>query len=569
MTKLFLRCALGLLIVAVCSVSADALVPNEVLVVANTNSIESVELGKYYAQQRGIPDQNIALIQTTSYHTIKRKDYDSQIRAPLRQILLDRNLATKIRCLVVMWGVPIQVLEPPASAPRSGPATTQTAFEPIYRTAATKAHYRLAVDYKLLGSVCNVFPEPQTEMFKPLGKLFKSPIQAPNPPLMEYKALLKDIYVLLGDKQIRLLRIRDHRKQRIASRQLMGLHLDIGGLNGLINFVETAKPPDAPAADYLKKLLKEAERQLNLLRQKQPSKQNIKAQLILMDTIAGASLVFSYARDKSGGELETMRERKPAAKNIINAADASVDSELALLWLPKDYKLTGPLTNPLHWQMAAKLKGQAPPVLMTARIDGPTANDAKRIISSSISTEKLGLRGKFYIDAGGKYPPYDEHLRKLYKFVTTHTKIETIFDEQKAVFRPNSCPDASLYVGWYSLKKYVPAFTWTNGAVGWHVSSWEAQQLRDPAAQTWCPKMIQNGVAATLGAVTEPTLNAFPNPEEFFPLLLTGKYTLAECYWRTIRAVSWKMMLIGDPLYKPFAVNPQVSVDVLPKGLAP
>jgi uncharacterized protein (TIGR03790 family) len=136
------------------------------------------------------------------------------------------------------------------------------------------------------------------------------------------------------------------------------------------------------------------------------------------------------------------------------------------------------------------------------------------------------------------------------------------------LFPAGSCPDAALYVGWYSLQKYVPAFRWVRGSVGWHVASFEAQHLRDPASQEWCVKMIQNGVAATVGAVEEPTLGAFPLPQDFFPLLLTGRYTLAECYWRTVPQASWRLTLIADPLYNPFAKNPQLPLSALPPMLA-
>jgi hypothetical protein len=80
--------------------------------------------------------------------------------------------------------------------------------------------------------------------------------------------------------------------------------------------------------------------------------------------------------------------------------------------------------------------------------------------------------------------------------------------------------------------------------------------------------MIQNGVAATCGAVNEPYVGAFPPPEEFFALLLTGHYTLAECYWRTVPAASWRLTLIADPLYNPFKLHPCLSIYDLPKELA-
>jgi hypothetical protein len=80
--------------------------------------------------------------------------------------------------------------------------------------------------------------------------------------------------------------------------------------------------------------------------------------------------------------------------------------------------------------------------------------------------------------------------------------------------------------------------------------------------------MLQRGVAATLGPVAEPYLAAFPRPAEFFGFLLTGRWTLVECYYRTLAFNSWMMTLLGDPLYNPFRDHPQLSPeDVQPSPL--
>ena len=54
------------------------------------------------------------------------------------------------------------------------------------------------------------------------------------------------------------------------------------------------------------------------------------------------------------------------------------------------------------------------------------------------------------------------------------------------------------------------------------------------------------------GPVSEPYLEAFPVPEVFFGLLVEGRLTLAECYALSVPYLSWQMVLIGDPLYRPF-----------------
>jgi len=254
---------------------------------------------------------------------------------------------------------------------------------------------------------------------------------------------------------------------------------------------------------------------------------------------------------------------QPAPRNDTLAA---VDSELACLWWD-EYKLPGMIPNPLNWRMTAAMRDkQTPLTLMVSRIDGPCRSDARRIIKASIATEAKSLRGTFYIDAGGlpRARAYDEHLAGLSAFVRAKTKLKVVFDDKQSTFGLNSCPNAALYVGWYSLGRYVDSFMWARGAVGWHISSFEAADLRNAASTKWCTKMIQNGVAATIGAVDEPYLAAFPQPEEFFARLLSGKLTVAECYWQTVPAVSWRMILIADPLYNPFAANPQLDSVTVP-----
>jgi uncharacterized protein (TIGR03790 family) len=67
--------------------------------------------------------------------------------------------------------------------------------------------------------------------------------------------------------------------------------------------------------------------------------------------------------------------------------------------------------------------------------------------------------------------------------------------------------------------------------------------------------MLEEGVAATLGPVGEPYVQAFPVPEAFFAFLLGGDYTLAEAYFLANPYWSWKMVLIGDPLYRPYGMG--------------
>ncbi len=234
--------------------------------------------------------------------------------------------------------------------------------------------------------------------------------------------------------------------------------------------------------------------------------------------------------------------------------NASVDSELSLV-LFDEYELYRWRPNKLKFKLGFwDFKS-----LMVCRLDGPGLQIAKGLIDKSISAEKNGLKGKAYIDSRGiKYDKnpgsfgyFDESLRDLAEIIDIKGQIPLVEERTAVLFGPGQCPSTALYCGWYSLKTYVDAFEFNDGAIGYHIASWEATDLRDPNSIQWCPAMLVDGVTATLGAVAEPYLNAFPKPKEFFAELFEG-FCLVEAYYRTKPFNSWQLILIGDPLYRPF-----------------
>ena len=254
---------------------------------------------------------------------------------------------------------------------------------------------------------------------------------------------------------------------------------------------------------------------------------------------------------------------------------AAVDSELMLLWAPP-YPLNRWAINPLYFQQSDALRRGRPPVLMTSRLDGPTPAIAKRLVDDAVAVEAVGLKGKVYMDARGikfdkatgknatGYDGYDESFRETAALLKAGG-MDVTLDDKGPVFASGTCPDAALYAGWYSHAKYVNSCTFVKGAVAWHLASSEATTLRDDQSKVWCPNLLKAGVAATIGPVGEPYTIGFPKPAEFFGFLATGKYTLVECYAKSQLFASWMGVLVGDPLYNPFAKNPIVDEkDVVP-----
>ena len=46
--------------------------------------------------------------------------------------------------------------------------------------------------------------------------------------------------------------------------------------------------------------------------------------------------------------------------------------------------------------------------------------------------------------------------------------------------------------------------------MGYHIASYECETLKKEGSTVWCKRMLEEGVAATLGPVAEPYVQAFP-----------------------------------------------------------
>jgi uncharacterized protein (TIGR03790 family) len=277
--------------------------------------------------------------------------------------------------------------------------------------------------------------------------------------------------------------------------------------------------------------------------------------------------IKNQERQRKDEELKSLRKEEAKLKKEIDQLNkvfqgASVDSELALV-REDHYSLDGWLPNKYFLGYRGKeIKNMPGKAMLVSRLDGPSEKIVRRIIDDSLQAEKEGLHGNGYFDARwpdpdakevkGTYAFYDGAIHKAAHLVEKSKRMPVVVDSRQELFQPGECPDAALYCGWYSLAHYVDAFTWVRGAVGFHIASQECQTLRGKGSQVWCKMMLEKGVAATIGPVSEPYVQAFPVPDIFFGLLIGGRLSLAECYALSNPFWSWQMVLVGDPLYRPF-----------------
>ena len=413
---LTVACLAGMQVVFPATRGWAVLKPTEVLVVANRKAPDSENLARYYMRKRGVPEENLLLLEVSTQERCTRKEFDSALAAPVRSHLQRRPGARSIRCLVLMYGLPLKV---------SG-----------------------------------------------------------TPPSQAERAMLRDLNQALEKIMLRL-------------------HADL-------------------------------EERSRLEKRKIEIQVELKKQKLMLDR--GASVDSELALVKSG------------------------HFELSM-WLENPYYL--PEQKKIKEGLALKKKD----VLMVSRLDGPDPDTVKRVIDESLEVEKRGLTGKAYFDA--RWPRAQDNELTGYKIydVSIHLAAQALGDQwimpvvleqTEQLFQEGECPQAALYCGWYRLGHYLDAFEWQPGAVGYHIASKECSTLKGNS-HVWCKRMLEDGIAATLGPVDEPYVQAFPLPEVFFKTLLDGYWSLAECYLLSIPSWSWKMVLVGDPLYRPFKKQQQKS----------
>jgi uncharacterized protein (TIGR03790 family) len=264
---------------------------------------------------------------------------------------------------------------------------------------------------------------------------------------------------------------------------------------------------------------------------------NLKHELagIKEGTFQGDAAVLEGKIKNLEGEIPKVAERA-----------ASVDSELTLLG--REHPLEGHVDSPFLSE-----SGWPEGCYWVARLDATSPADVRAMIDGALEAEEKGLKGIAYFDARGltgtdDYSVADDTIRAA-AAMTRERGIPVVLDNKPELFGEGKCPDACLYWGWYSLAKYVDSFKFVPGAVAVHIASGECNSLREGAY--WCRNLIANGAAVTMGPTNEPYLEAFPPADEFLGKLYAGE-CVGRAYFETQRWLSWRMVLLGDPLYRPF-----------------
>ena len=265
-------------------------------------------------------------------------------------------------------------------------------------------------------------------------------------------------------------------------------------------------------------------------------------------------------------------EPRLALRPEFRTNQGAVDSELTML-AHSTYNINGWVPNPLFRVERPPLL-ENEPVVKVARLDGPTYDDARRLVDHALEAERTGLLGRYYVDVRGPHPDGERWLE-----LTAGRLAELGFDGD--VNRAGGTRSAGarfdapvLYFGWHTGDLSGPmaldGFRFPPGAIALHIHSFSARTLRSATAG-WCGPLVARGVTATFGNVFEPYLQLTLQPQLLVRALSAGR-TLGDAAYYALPALSWQTVIIGDPLYRPFAVTLDAQLarlSTLPPPLAP
>ncbi|MEM0968658.1 MAG: TIGR03790 family protein, partial [Verrucomicrobiota bacterium] len=184
----------------------------------------------------------------------------------------------------------------------------------------------------------------------------------------------------------------------------------------------------------------------------------------------------------------------------------------------------------------------------------PDPARCREMIDHAIAVEQEGLWGQAYLDLTGEEEEVPEtwitragdKLRSVGIPVTL---------ERYSTPIPGGYPmrDPVFYFGWREPEANGPfldkQFQFQKGAIAAHVTQDSASSLRDE--DSWAGCLLSRGATVVMGNVSDPFLPLSHQLDLFVDRLIQG-FTVAESAAIASQSLSWKGVVIGDPLYQPF-----------------
>ena len=269
----------------------------------------------------------------------------------------------------------------------------------------------------------------------------------------------------------------------------------------------------------------------------------------------------------------------------LKGTSASVDSELTLLYRRMTGQVVatgGHIENPYFLGPreiadARRFSHREHDIYLVTRLDGFTVEDALALVDRAAQPNGDGTIVLDQRAALSGTRTGDEWLERAAQRLTHAGHAYRVVLETTAKAARDVVKDAGLVLGYYGWGGADPenrvrrvGMEFTAGSIAANLTSFDARTFREPP-EAWRPSastdkadwweassdtligdLIREGVTGVSGQVGEAYVLGAVRPEILFPAYLAG-YNLAEAYYMATAALSWQLVVVGDPLAAPFA----------------
>ena len=263
-----------------------------------------------------------------------------------------------------------------------------------------------------------------------------------------------------------------------------------------------------------------------------------------------------------------------------DGTQASVDSELTLLYralVQGPLRPAGRVANPyFRGEPLAPFLRAAYDIYLVTRLDGYSLEDVLGLTERASTPTRRGKviletrRTFFWSRFWDRSATGDAWLREASERLKD-SGLEVMFTAGHRIAHGEK--DVIGYTGWGSNdpenRARTPGFQWLPGAIafwfvstsartfdrpppGWTIGSWnDPKSFYAGSPQSLIGDLIAEGVTGTFGFVYEPSVTRTVLPQILFPAYRAG-FTLAESFYAAMPYLSWRAVVIGDPLVAPF-----------------
>jgi uncharacterized protein (TIGR03790 family) len=192
-------------------------------------------------------------------------------------------------------------------------------------------------------------------------------------------------------------------------------------------------------------------------------------------------------------------------------------------------------------------------MLLVTRLDGPTVEDAKRLVDSSLAAQPVC--GPFYLRDSFAMGMADAGVILQNRGFLTEW-VRGFNNPKFPAYQGSGGPFAAHWGAGPHDSEFTEAefraMRFFPGALCDLTWSFSAADLHDPSSKGTICAFIKNDAAGAQGYVSEPYTDAISRPEIVLDRYTRG-FTLAESFYAGTSYVHWKSLVLGDPICAPYS----------------